>query len=106
VTGANDVQQPADMSRRAWLGGSLLVLVLTAVVYRPAVTGQGEFEAWDQARVYVPLQVSNARQRTDGEIPLWYRHGFLGYPLQGENECSGVYPPAIVFHLVDDPGTA
>ena len=94
------------MSRRAWLGGGLLVLVLTAVVYRPAVTGQGEFEAWDQARVYVPLQVSNARQRTDGEIPLWYRHGFLGYPLQGENECSGVYPPAIVFHLVDDPGTA
>ena len=66
------------------------MLVLTALVYRPVVTGDGEFEAWDQARVYVPLQVSNAQQRSEGEIPLWYRHGFLGYPLQGENECSGV----------------
>jgi len=88
------------------LAGWLLLLLTTAVVYRPAVTGDGAFEAWDQARVYVPLQVSNARQRSDGEIPLWFRHGFLGYPLQGENECSGVYPPAAVFHLVEDPGSA
>ena len=78
------------------MAGWLLLLLTTAVVYRPAVPGAGAFEAWDQARVYVPLQVSNARQRSDGEIPLWFRHGFLGYPLQGENECSGVYPPAAV----------
>ena len=106
MTGVNDAQHPSDISPRAWLRGWLLVLVLTALVYRPVVTGDGTFEAWDQARVYVPLQISNAQQRSEGEIPLWYRHGFLGYPLQGENECSGVYPPAIIFHLVNSPGTA
>ncbi|HAA62000.1 MAG TPA: hypothetical protein DCE39_13830, partial [Planctomycetaceae bacterium] len=105
-----EAQQTASLSRQnragGWLAGWLLLLLATAAIYRPAVTGDGAFEAWDQARVYVPLQVSNARQRSAGEIPLWFRHGFLGYPLQGENECSGVYPPAAVFHLIGDPGTA
>ena len=76
MTGSIVAQQSAGVSCRAWLAGCLLVLLLSIVVYRPAVTGSGEFEAWDQARVYVPLQVNNARQRTVGEIPLWYRHGF------------------------------
>ena len=82
------------------------LLLTTAVLYRAPLWERAEFESWDQARVYVPLQVSNARQRAEGEIPLWFQHGFLGYPMQGETECSGVYPPTLIFNLVEDPGTA
>ncbi len=100
------MQNRTDQPRGHLLAGACLVLVATAVLYRAPLFSGAEFESWDQARVYVPVQVANARQRSDGEIPLWFRHGFLGYPLQGETECSGVYPPALVFHLTDDPGTA
>jgi len=102
--------EPSATGKRSnWRARALawaLVLLATAVLYRQPLFEGAEFEAWDQARVYVPLQVANARSRSAGVLPLWFRNGFLGYPLQAEGECGGAYPPALVFNLISDPGTA
>ena len=64
------------------------------------------FYVWDLSEAYLPVQVDNARLRAAGEIPLWNRHVTLGYPINAETECSGIYPPALLFNVFDSPGRA
>lgn len=88
------------------LAAFAFVMLVTLVHFREPLLGKGVFWRVDIAGTYLPLFVENSRIRATGEIPLWNSHGFLGYPTQAETEVSGVYPPGIIFDLVDDSGFA
>lgn len=91
---------------RATLAAWLFLALVTCVFFREPIFEGKVFYVGDHAAIYVPMHSNNARLRAQGEIPLWNRHGVLGYPSQAENELSGVYPPSLIFNLVTNPGTA
>ncbi len=104
-----DSMAPQWFTHRPALSTAIAILFLvlvTVIFFREPLLGRKNFFIFDHATYYVPVHVANAQQRADGEIPLWNRYGFLGYPIQAENQLSGVYLPALIFNLVDDPGRA
>jgi len=104
--GAGD-QRPAISAR---LSTTILVyltlVVFTCLFFREPLFGERTFYVWDLSLGYAPVQVDNAGLRSAGEIPLWNRHIALGYPITAETESSGVYPPGLIFNLVQSPARA
>ena len=95
-----------NSSKRQTIIAIAFLLIVTLAHFREPLMGKGVFYLCDLGGTYLPMHVENARLRAAGEIPLWNKHGLLGYPTQAETETSGVYPPTLIFNLVEDCGIA
>lgn len=91
---------------RETLAACLFLIVLTCIFFREPILAGKVFYVWDHTIAYIPTQATNAKQRAAGVIPLWNPHVFLGYPATAEPESSGIYPPALLFNVIREPGSA
>lgn len=57
--------------------------------------------AWDAIAQFYPWRVFYARSMGAGCIPLWNPHQFCGTPFLANGQSAVLYPPNLVFLLVD-----
>ena len=56
---------------------------------------------WDAISQFYPWRVFYARSMRAGHIPLWNPHQFRGTPFLANGQSAVLYPPNLIFLLVD-----
>jgi hypothetical protein len=77
----------------------LLLTVLVAWLFWPALSGQASFSFRDAAHFYHPLFEYIRGEWGAGRLPLWNPYENLGVPLVAENTSSVFYPGKLLFAL-------
>jgi len=88
-------------SRREAALAALGYALLTALAFPGVVLGRGAPAVHDLLTHHVPWRVWVAEQWLSGHLPLWNPQSANGFPMLAEPQTGALYPPNLLFGLVD-----
>ncbi len=94
---ADDRPSPRLEAGLAALGAALL----TALAVPGLATWRGTPAFHDLASHHLPWRVWTARTWLSGQLPLWNPEAGCGFPMLAEPQVGALYPPNLLFGLID-----
>ena len=97
-----DAPQQSTLTRRAELAVAAVGYALLAVATFPGLAAwRGTAAYHDLSTHHVPWRAWTASRWLGGDLPLWNDLAANGFPMLAEPQVGALYPPNLLFGLVD-----
>jgi hypothetical protein len=91
------------MTKRQFWIDLLILTILWAIFFFPALTFHGYYFHEDTFTIITPLKTLAAEQWKAGIIPLWNPYVYGGFPLMSESQAAVFYPLSLLYVLFSTP---